>query len=147
MIKNSTGMNNKPKMARNTRRTAFTFVEVITALAIVSISLLALLRLHLLSTNMADKAQITSQAIFLAQEKIAETLASGYPKEGADYGTVEKNGLVFGWQTGVSELRLPQLDQTDITGLREILVDVTWEQGLGQKHLQMSTYVADRKLQ
>lgn len=133
-------------MLGEARSTAFTFVEVIVALAIVSISLLALLRLHLLSIRMADKAQITSQAVFLAQEKIAETLAQGYPKEGSDCGTAEKNGLVFDWQTKVLELRLPQLDETDITGLREILVDVTWERGIGQKHLQMSTYVANRRI-
>ena len=125
---------------------AFTFVEVVVALAIVSISLLALLRLHIISISMVDKAQITTQAVLLANEKIAETIAAGYPKEGTNSGTTEKNGLTLNWQTEVKDLRLPQLDKVHISGLRKILVDIAWKQGVSRKQLQMSTYVADRKL-
>ena len=128
------------------RTEAFTFVEVIIALTIVSISLLALLRLHIISVSMVDKAQITSQAVFLANEKIAETLAVGYPEEGTSSGTVDKNNLTLNWQTEVTDLQLPQLGEVNIAGLRKILVDVSWKQGSSRKQLQMSTYVADRKL-
>lgn len=141
-------------MANGNRRTttvptqtrAFTFVEVIVALAIVSISLLALLRLHIISIRMADTAEITSQAVLLANEKIEETLAAGYPKEGSNSGTVERNALCLDWRTEVTDLRLSQLDKLGIAGLRKISVVVNWKQGLGSKHLQMSTYVADREL-
>ena len=126
---------------------AFTFVEVVAALAIVSISLLALIKLHLVSIRLADTARITSKAVFLADQKIAETLALDYPKEGANCGTVEENALCLYWQTEVKPLQLPQLAQAGIAGLREISVDVSWEQGAGQKHIRMSTYVANRKLQ
>ena len=137
---------NKYIAMKEKRTQAFTFVEVIVALTIVSISLLALLRLHLISISMVEAAEITSQAIFLANEKIAETLTVGYPKEGKNSGTVEKNGLALNWQTEVADLQLPQLQEADITGLRRVLVDVGWKQGTGRKHLQISTYVADRKL-
>lgn len=129
-----------------TRTTGFTFIEVLVALAIVSISLLALLRLHLISIRMADSAQLTSQAIFLAEQKLAQTLALGYPPERINGGTMEQNGVLFSWRTEVTDLYSPPLDEADITGLRKILVDVSWKQSLGHKHLQMSTYVADRKL-
>ena len=125
---------------------AFTFVEVVVALSIVSISLLTLLRLHIISISMVDKAQITTQAVLLANEKIAETVAAGYPEEGTNSGTMEQNGLTLNWQTEVTDLRLPQLDKVHITGLRKILVDITWKQGVSRKQLQTSTYVADRKL-
>ncbi len=146
MIKHKTGSKNRRPMTNRERAGAFTFIEVIIALAIVSISLGALLRLHLISINMVDKAQVTSQAVLLADEKIAETLAAGYPEEGTNSGTVEKNGLTLSWQTEVTDLQLPQLDEKKITGLRKILVDVSWKRGIGRKQLQMSTYVADRKL-
>lgn len=126
--------------------TAFTFVEVIVALTIVSISLLALIRLHIISITMTEAAEITSQAVSLAEEKITEILATGYPKEETNSGTVEKNALTLHWQSEITDLRLTQLEQADITGLRRILVDVRWKQGVRQKHLQMSTYAADRKL-
>jgi len=125
---------------------AFTFVEVIVALAVVSISLLALLRLHIISITMADAAETTSQAVFLAEGKIAEALALGYPGVSANSGSVEKNNLRFYWQTEVADLGLKQADETDITGLRKISVDVSWKKGVGRKQLQISTYVADKKL-
>jgi len=126
---------------------AFTLVEVIAALVIVSISLLGLIRLHLISISMADKAEITSQAVLLAEEKIAETLAQGYPKEGTASGVVEKKTHSLHWQTEVADLQSPRLVEADITGLRKICVEVGWKQGSSSKSLQMSTYVADRRLQ
>ena len=126
---------------------AFTFVEVIIALAIVSISLLGLIRLHIININMTEAAEITSQAVLLAEEKIAETLAAGYPNQASNRGTVQKNALCFDWQTEVTDLHLPQLDQADISRLRKISVDINWKQGIRQKSLRMSTYIADRKLQ
>lgn len=144
MSKSNTGRRNRCGFL-----TGFTFVEVIVALAIVSISLLVLLRLHIISIRMVEAAETTSQAIFLADEKIAEMLASGYPKVGSYSGTVEKNGVMLNWQTEVIDLDSSQLDRdrADKSGLRKIYVDVGWKQGAGSKHLQMSTYVADRKLQ
>ncbi len=125
---------------------AFTFVEVIVALAVVSISLLALLRLHMISVTMADAAETTSQGIFLAEGKISEVLALGYPEVGTNSGSAEKNNLRFYWQSEVADLGLQQVDEADITGLRKISVDVSWKEGVGRKQLQMSTYVADKKL-
>ena len=146
MTEHKTDSENEWSIADRGRMRAFTFVEVVVALSIVSISLLALLRLHIISISMVDKAQITSQAVLLANEKIAETVAAGYPEDGTNSGTMEKNGLTLNWQTEVTDLRLPQLDKVHITGLRKILVDISWKQGVSRKQLQMSTYVADRKL-
>ncbi|HUU19395.1 MAG TPA: prepilin-type N-terminal cleavage/methylation domain-containing protein [Sedimentisphaerales bacterium] len=146
MSKSNMAYRNRRTAMEQTQARAFTFVEVIVALAIVSISLLALLRLHIISIGMADTAEITSQAVFLANEKIAETLGAGFPKEGTNSGTVEKNALCLDWKTEVTDIRLSQLEKAGIAGLRNISVVVNWKQGLGNKHLQMSTYVADREL-
>ena len=125
---------------------AFTFIEVIIALAIVSISMLALLKLNLISIRMTEAAEVTSQAVFLANEKIEETLALGYPEIGTDAGTVEKDGLSLNWQTEVTDLQLPCLQGVDIAGLRKVLVNVNWKKAVGREHLRMSTYIADTKL-
>lgn len=146
MGKTDTTKSNSLTAQKVTRTKAFTFVEVMVALAIVSISLVALIRLHIISINMTDTAEITSQAVFLAEEKVAETLALGYPKEGTSSGAMARNGLVFDWRTQVTGLHPQQLAQADVTGLREILVDVSWKQGTGRKRVQMSTYVADRQI-
>jgi len=125
---------------------AFTFVEVLAALAVVSISLLGLLRLHLISIRMADSAQATSKAVFLARERMAETLALGYPEISVNTGIVENDTLDLQWRTEVSDFESPELVDADVAGLRRISVDVAWKQGVGRKHLQMSTCVADRRL-
>lgn len=124
----------------------FTFIEVIVALAVVSISLVGLIKLHLISIGMAEAAEVTYQAVLLAEEKIAETLALGYPEEGTQSGTVEKNALSLHWRTEVTNLQSRHLAEAEITGLRRINVDVGWKQGAGYKNLKMSTYVADRRL-
>lgn len=124
---------------------AFTFIEVIIALAIASISVLALLRLHIGSIAMADSAEMNTQAVLLAEQKIAETLALDYPEVGTNAGSVENNGLTLKWQTEVTDLTVPELHDADVNRLRKVSVDVTL-QALGRKHLQMSTYIADKKL-
>lgn len=123
---------------------AFTFVEVLIALSVVAIALLALLKLHLVSLEIADRAQVMSQAVFLAEQKVAETLADGYPKPGTDSGTIQDSGVPLDWQVEVTDLRVPELRAAADKGLRKILVDVSWKQRVGRKHLQMCTYVAKR---
>ena len=137
--------NKKSEVIKVTWIAGFTFIEVIVALAIVSISLLALLKLHLISIRIADSAKITNQAVFLAEQKIAEVLVEDYPKVGSNCGTMEQNGALFSWQTEVTDLYSYPLNEANVTGLRKVLVDVSWKQGISSKHLQMSTYVADRK--
>ena len=146
MGKDTTHRKNVKATTYKVQKRAFTFIEVIIALAIASISLLAFFRLHIISINIIEKSRITSQAVFLANEKIAETLASGYPKEGTNSGSVKKNGLTTDWYVKVKALRLSPLDEKNIIRLRKISVDVNWKQGVGRKCLQMSTYVADRKI-
>jgi len=143
---NDNSVRNRQAEMKTRKWQAFTFVEVIVALAIVSISLLGLIRLHLISIRMAEAAEVTSQALLLAEEKIAETLALGYPKEGTKSGTVKNNALCLRWRTEVTDLQSSRLAEAKITGLRKICVDVGWKQGAGYKNLQMSTYVADRRL-
>lgn len=134
------------EMVHNGRNGAFTFVEVMIALAIVSISLMALLRLHVISVHMAENAQTISQAVFLADKKIAETLAISSPEEGIRSGTVEKNGLRLNWETRVESLQSTQWEGGDVAGLHKVLVDVSWKQGENPRHLRMLTYIADREL-
>jgi type II secretion system protein I len=138
--------NNNKLKNKHIRIVGFTFMEVIVALTIVSIALVGLIRLHLISIRMVEAAEITSQAVLLAEEKIAETLALGYPQKGTESGTAERNTMSMNWRTEVTDLQPNRLTEAGIEGLRKISVDVGWEQGTAYKNLQMSTYVADRRL-
>jgi type II secretion system protein I len=138
--------NNKSQKRYTGTPMGFTFMEVIVALTIVSIALVGLIRLHLISIRMVEAAEMTSQAVLLAEEKIAETLALGYPQKGTESGTAERNTLNMRWRTEVTDLQSHRLTNAGIKGLRKISIDVGWEQGTAYKNLQMSTYVADRRL-
>ncbi len=132
---------------RSKRPEGFTLIEVVAALAVVSIALLGLLRLHLISIRTAEGTQVLGQAVLLAQEKMTEALCGGFPQVGTQSGTAEADGSRFTWRTDVTDTR-PSSQQLDlhITGLRRLSVDVAWQKGSGEKHIQMTTYVADSSI-
>jgi type II secretion system protein I len=128
-----------------TRPGAFTFIEVLVALAIASIALLGLLRLHLLSMRTADAAQAKTQAVFLAQAKLAEASAPDYPRQGTDSGVVEADGLKLNWTTEITDAGSRAASGLPLQGLRQVRSTVTWQNGADSKSVQMDTYVADTK--
>jgi len=125
---------------------AFTFVEIVIALAIVSICLPALIRLHLIGIRASDTAETITEAVSLANEKITSVLLSGYPKRQNQSGQETRNTVSFEWKTEVTDLKVPELDKAGIRGLRKVSVAVSWKQGLGRKQIQMSSYVAEGKI-
>lgn len=129
-----------------TNESAFTFIEVLVALAIAAIGLLGLLRLHLISVASAEAAQATTEAVFLAQEKLAEASAARYPTQGTKSGTAEQNGHHFAWRIEITEANSPNLRDLTVRGLCQIRAFVTWQHGAGQKSVQMTTYVANRRI-
>jgi len=128
---------------KSRRPKAFTFVEVIVALAVVSIALAGLLHMHLLSVKTADTAQAMAQAVLLARAKMTEALCTGSQETGAKSGTVDVNGAHFAWRTERTSVDAPQLQSLRGTALQQLRVSVMWQEGTGQKSVQMATYVAD----
>ncbi|MBP7051850.1 MAG: type II secretion system protein [Phycisphaerae bacterium] len=133
---------------RFARTNAFTLIETVAALAIVSIALLGLLQLHLVSIRVADKSQMTTQAVFLAQAKMAEVLASGYPSLGTHSGVEESDGVQFGWRTEVTDAPASQrqLLGVRLDRLRRVSVEVTCGDGPRERQIQLTTCVAENKI-
>jgi type II secretion system protein I len=126
----------------------FTLLEALAALAVASIALLALLQLQLVSIRTADKAEMTIQALLLAQAKMAETLSSGYPQTGISSDIVEAHGDQLTWRVEVTDARLP-LSCRPPNGrdrARKLSVEVTWQKGPGEKHIGLTTYVAENTI-
>jgi hypothetical protein len=120
-------------------------MESVAALAVAATALLALLQLQLLSMRTADKAQVMTQAVLLAQEKMAEALSRGYPSLGVKSGRVETEGELLTWRTEVTDARLPAVCRPvgSRDRLRTLSVDVSWQKGAGDKHIRMTTCVAE----
>lgn len=131
------------------RAKAFTLIEAVAALAIAATALLALLQLHLVSLRTADKAQATAQAVFLAQAKMAEVLAAGFPQVGTRSGVVETDGARFAWRTEVTEARaLPVRSRTGTTSprLRKLSVEVGCGDGPREPQVRLTTYMAENRI-
>jgi len=135
--------------AKLQRARAFTLIESVAALAIASIALLALLQLHLISLRTADKAQVTTQAVFLAQEKMAEVLSEGLPKVGTKSGVAETDGVRFTWRTEVTEARaLPVKSRagTAAPRLRRLSVEVACGDRPREGQVRLTTYLAENRI-
>ncbi|MBN2133406.1 MAG: prepilin-type N-terminal cleavage/methylation domain-containing protein [Sedimentisphaerales bacterium] len=128
---------------KNERRKAFTFVEVIAALAVVSIALVGLLHMHLLSVKTANAAQSRTEAVLLARAKMTEALCWQSQEAPAESGTTDVNGSRYAWRTEITNVSVPQLQNLRGDALRQLRVSVTWQEGAGQKSVEMATYVAD----
>ncbi len=135
---------NRPRASSQPR--AFTLVEVVAALAIVSIALLGLLQLHLTSIRTVDTARTTALAVLVAQEKAAEAASGGWPRVGEKSGTAEMDGSQFNWRTQVTNLDLSASLGLGHSALRQLCVDVTWRDGAGPRTVQMTTYLADHRI-
>ncbi len=115
----------------------FTLVEAMIALTIFVIGILAVLQFLPMSTKLAARARLKSQAIFLTQGKMEEYLAKSYLE----------------LTTGVVEIRAPQVSDTtsqlyyfetevEIDYVDENLVEVFEDQGM--KKIEITTYWTER---
>jgi type II secretion system protein I len=126
----------------------FTLIEAMAALAVAAIALLALLQLQLISMRTADKAQVMTRAVLLAQAKMAEALSAGYPQVGVRSDTVEAEGDQLTWRVEVTDAHLP-LSYRPAGGrdrARKLSVEVIWQNGPGEKHVGLTTYVAENTI-
>jgi hypothetical protein len=82
----------------------------------------------------------------VAQEKIAEVSAPGYPPQGTESGSVQRNGLNFTWRTEITNVGAHDMGGLPLKNLRRIRTLVTWQQGTSPKKLQMTTYLANSRI-
>ena len=138
----------RKKMARyrSDRAEGFTFIEVLVALAIASIALVGLLKLHLVSMDTADVAGELTQAVFIAQQCITEASATDYPRQGTQSGVVEQNGIEFTWRTEVTDATDSEIRNLALKNLRQVRTTVSWRRGAERKSTQVTTYVADPRI-
>lgn len=128
------------------RSGAFTLIEVIAALAIVSIALLGLLQFHLMTVRITDTARTTALAILVAQEEAAEAASGGWPAVGAKSGTAEMDGSQFNWRTQVTNFDSLASCGLGHSALRQLSVSVTWHDGAGPRTVRTTTYLADHRI-
>jgi general secretion pathway protein I len=116
----------------------FTLLEVLVAVAIVGIALVAFLRLHLLSLDATIRAQDLTTAVLLAQGRLATMGAS--PEPGEEEGKFEGPELErFRWATAVTEHTL-EVGGGQPVQLQRVQVTVYWLDGQQQRSYSLETY-------
>jgi general secretion pathway protein I len=100
-------------------RHGFTLIEVLVALAIVSIALLAALRAAGQGTGNAEALRSRLLASWVAQDAIAEHRARGdWPAIGIHRGTRRQAGFDFGWREDVTSTPNAAFRRVDVAVYR-----------------------------
>jgi general secretion pathway protein I len=118
------------------RTTGFTLLEVMIALAILSIVAVAFLRAQAGSLRLVDEASQISLATLLAKEKMAELESIGFSEPKKNTGTGGKEFPSLRWEQVVS--------LTEVLNLRKAQVRVLWMEGQQERSLELTAYFAKR---
>jgi type II secretion system protein I len=104
---------------------AFTLIEVLIALAILSIGFLAILQGSTFNLRSTREAANLTTAVIAAESLLKEEIAKVFPTSGTDDGTFE-DGLFegFGWSKQVEVLELPFIEE-----LKIVSVTISWGEG------------------
>ncbi|TSA17187.1 MAG: type II secretion system protein GspI [Betaproteobacteria bacterium] len=101
--------------SRCAKRKGFTLVEVLVALAIVSIALMSALRAAGVGTSNADELRSRLLAGWVAENMLAEHRArADWLPLGIARGTARQGGLEFGWREEVISTPNPAFRRVDV---------------------------------
>ena len=124
----------------------FTLLEVLIAMAILALSLPILLGLRNWDLDLQSRAADITAATMLAQEKLMEAELSLVYAIGETSGDFRNPPL--GYQTlGDSAERAEKyrwkriISTTPLNAVREVKIQILWQQGLTEEVLEASTYV------
>jgi hypothetical protein len=121
----------------------FTFLEILVALCIVLIALVPLIHLHVVSIRVIDSGSHMARATLLANDRLADILARDVPELGESSGRVkdETRDTVYRWTSVVTDAPLPALESARLMGLRQVHVDVAWQDGERDAVVSLDTLV------
>jgi general secretion pathway protein I len=124
---------------RSTCAPGFTLLEVLVAVAIVALALVAFMGLHAHSLDDTIRAQDLTTAVLLAQAKMA-TMGE-FPETGEATGKFEGPELErFQWATAVTERTLDALAGGKPVIVRHLEVTVHWVDGQQLRHYTLEAY-------
>jgi type II secretion system protein I len=107
---------------RTVKVRAFTLVEVLIALTILSIAFLAILRGTTLNLRSSKVASDLTTAVIAAESILKEEIAKGFPESGAEEGEFENDIFKgFRWAKSVEVLELPYIEE-----LKLVTVEISW---------------------
>jgi general secretion pathway protein I len=101
----------RPENRSQKRRAGFTLLEVMVSVAILSIVLVSVYKLHSQSLTMNTEARFYTQAPMLAQSKLSEMEASSESVFSNDFGEFSENFPGYAWKVEVEEISIEALGE------------------------------------
>jgi general secretion pathway protein I len=122
---------------RRMKRGGFTLLEVMVALAVLSLALVVVFSQQARGIAQGNEARIIAKATLLAQERMAGLISDEDLMEGDEEGEVEDSIPPFTWKQLVEE--------SNIEGIKKITVTVVWKEGERERDVRFVTYVASQE--
>jgi type II secretory pathway pseudopilin PulG len=135
------------KIFQNLKK-GFTIIELLVAITVLIIGIVAILYMFPISVQVEKYSQQLSIAVQLAQEKTEETISKAYLD--TTVGTTTESQLPAPFQKYSRQTVINYVDSnfnptTTDTGLKKIIVKVTFENPLGfDKKVEISTLITNK---
>ncbi len=115
----------------------FTLLEVMIAVSILAVSFVVLIGLRNTDIAMTVEVQHLTKATLLAQKKMAELEAVGFPPLGIVSGEFDEPDDLYTWTQSVNT--------TPFDFAREVKIEVAWKNGEVERNMDLVTYLVERK--
>jgi type II secretion system protein I len=118
------------------RRTGYSLVELMAAFTIFSIGVLGTMELFSVCLQSTSASLGYTNAVFLAQQVMEETIAEGYLSADTNTGEYQISNRSYTWTC--------EVEDTDDLSLMQVRVVVEWTERMSQKEYEITTLVAER---
>ncbi len=124
-----------PKQSNQRNSAGFTLLEIMIALAIISIALTVLLSLGNRTIAVHDRLQKITQATLLAQHKMSEVESSStsVTLTGDERGVFDEPNDMFSWKIDYSDTPLPSIKMVSVT--------VSWGEENNNEEVTLDSFV------
>ena len=99
----------------------FTLLEVMIAIAILAIALLAVFQMQSQSISMATEARFTTTASLLAQSKMADVESAASLTNRTENGDFGPDYPQYGWNLQVTDTRISGFKRVEVTVFNKVL--------------------------
>lgn len=123
----------------------FILLDILLALAILAMALPVLLGLANRDIELLGHARALTTATLLAQEKLLETEATGFPPVGQQMGDFQTSLPSLHPEQDTQDQRRAfrwtrTVDQTPLEDVREVRVRITWPRGQTEEMVEITSY-------